>query len=1166
VFDSGLLLLLSFAYLAILFVVAWLGDRRPLYPTHSWLRPHVYGLALAIYCTSWTYYGAVGSAASVGLSYLAIYLGPILLYVAFGGMVRRVVTITHERKITSIADFIASRYGKSQRLAALVTVMALVAAVPYIALQFRAVSMSLEAMTGGATIGSGPWLADGALYVALLLALFAILFGTRAIDATEHHHGLMLAIALESLVKLVAFVAIGLYAWRLLDAAPPVDSAPRLPLDGGDALTAMFLSQVLLAFFAALVLPRQFQVAAVECEDVRDVRTARVAFPLYLAVFSLLALPIASAGLALAPGDVHPDRYLLWLPVAHGAEALALLVFLGGFSAATGMVIVESVALATMVSNELVIPALARFRRIGHGADLSRLVLWVRRAAILLLLLAAFAYYRVSAGFPSLAAVGLVAFVAVAQFAPPLIAGLYSRGVTAQAATAGLLAGFTVWIYTLFLPTLATVPFIAEWIAKGPLGIAWLRPHALFGIDQFDTITHGTIWSLTANGLAMWLASVRRRASVEERLRARAFLEPALPIAAGDARLAGRASVADLADLAARIVGGAAVERVLADYAAQTGRPIAREALAERGLVQRIERLLASAIGAASARMMLVGALRGTGMEIDEVAVLLDEASQELRFSRGLLEVTFENISHGISVVDRELRLVAWNRRYAELFDYPPELLEVGRPIEVLLRHNAARGLLGEGDVEALVHARLERLRSARPYRFTRERRDGRVIEIEGRPLPGGGYVTMFSDVTEYKRAERELREAGERLEARVAERTRELSQALLEKERAQREAEAANLEKTRILAAAGHDLLQPLNAARLFLSALRDEARRDPELAALAERVDSSLRAAEELIDGLLDISRLDAGRMRPEISTFRGDALVASLSAQFAPLAATRGLHFRTRCPPCAFRSDRRLLRRILQNLLGNALRYTARGGVLLAVQRRGECWRISVIDTGPGISETQQQTIFAEFRRLDRASPWGEKGLGLGLSICDRMARLLGHPLTLASRIGRGSRFSIEVPAEPLADAPAASAVAEAVPSSASKVRGLRALCIDNDLSILDGMQALLARWGVDVRIAAEPAVARAQVAAGDFDVVLADHQLDAEVDGLTLLDEFARSHPAIRRVLVTGDTSETLAAAAASRGIPMLRKPVKPAALRALLESFAAIAPGDPPGGA
>jgi CheY-like chemotaxis protein len=296
----------------------------------------------------------------------------------------------------------------------------------------------------------------------------------------------------------------------------------------------------------------------------------------------------------------------------------------------------------------------------------------------------------------------------------------------------------------------------------------------------------------------------------------------------------------------------------------------------------------------------------------------------------------------------------------------------------------------------------------------------------------------------------------------------------------------------------------------------------------------------------------------MRPEVSVFRGDELIAALAAQFAPLAATRGLDFRTRCPPCAFRSDRRLLRRVLQNLLGNALRYTARGGVLLAVQRRGDRWRISVIDTGPGISEAQQQAIFGEFRRLDRASPWGEQGLGLGLSICDRMARLLGHPLFLSSRIGRGSRFAIDVPAEPL-EASRVAATATAAPTGGSKVEGLRVLCIDNDLSILDGMQTLLARWGIEVRLAAEPDVARAQVASGRFDVVLADHQLDAEVDGLTLLDEFGRSWPALRRVLITGDTSPTLAAAVAARGIPMLRKPLKPAALRALLESFAATSP-------
>jgi Na+/proline symporter/signal transduction histidine kinase len=1152
VFDGGSLLVLSFSYLGLLFLIAWAGDRRLLYPSHRWLRPHVYALALAVYCTSWTFYGAVGSAASIGLPYLAIYLGPILLFVVFGGMFRRVVAITHERKITSIADFVASRYGKSQRLAALVTIMALTAAVPYIALQFKAVAMSLEVMSGASTIGSGPWLADGAFFVALLLALFAILFGTRAIDASEHHRGLMLAIAAESLVKLAAFLAVGIFAWYLLDRAPEVAVARALPVEGNDAFTAGFLSQVMLAFFAALLLPRQFQVGAVECEDVRDVATARVTFPLYLGVFSLLALPIAMAGLALAPGDLHPDRYVLWLPLAHDAELLALLVFLGGFSAATGMVIVESVALATMVSNELVIPALARWRRLrlAERGDLSQLVLWVRRVTILLLILSAFAYYRFSVGFANLAAVGLISFVAVAQFAPAVVAGLYSRNVSTHGATAGLVAGFVVWLYTLFLPTLASVPWVAGWMAVGPWGIEWLRPQALFGVTRFDSITHGAFWSLTANVLAMWLVSARRRPSVEERLRARAFVQPT-GVNAADARLAGRASVADLADLASRIVGETSVKRALDEYAAQTGRAVVRESLAERGLVQHVERLLAGAVGAASARLILTGALRGTGMEIDEVAELLDEASQELRFSRELLGVTFENITHGISVVDANQRLVAWNRRYAEFFDYPGELLAVGRPIEDLLRFNAARGLLGEGDVEALVAARLDRLRRGEPYRFVRERPDGRVIETEGRPLPGGGYLAMFSDVTDYKRVEQELREAGERLEARVAARTDELSRALEAKEEAQREAETANLEKTRILAAASHDLLQPLNAARLFSSALREEAQRDQALAGLAERVDSSLRAAEELVDGLLDLSRLDSGRLRAEIADVGGEELLASLRDQFAPLAQARGLELRVRCPSCAWRSDRRLLRRILQNLLSNAMRYTSHGGVLIAARRRGGGWRISVSDTGPGIAESQQALIFGEFRRLDRPSPWGEQGLGLGLSICDRLARLLGHRLWLTSRPGRGSTFGVDVPAGgsvPVVAPPSA------MPAAIGQLAGLKVLCVDNELSILEGMDVLLQRWGVDVRLASSPDGAIAQLTSEPIDVVLADHQLDAELNGIELLDVIGESWKTVRRVLVTGNTSDAVAAAAAVRSIPMLLKPLKPAALRALLQSL------------
>jgi PAS domain S-box-containing protein len=1158
VFASWALLLLALVYLGLLFFVAWAGDRRPLYPTHAWLRPHVYGLALAVYCTSWTFYGAVGSAASVGLPYLAIYLGPMLLFVVFAGMVRRVVTITHERKITSIADFIASRYGKSQALAALVTLIALTAAVPYVALQFKAVAMSLEVMSGSTTVGSGPWLADGALYVALLLALFAILFGTRAIDATEHHHGLMLAIALESLVKLVAFIAVGVFAWQLLerpDLLPKLEA--QLPIDANEALTVTFLSQTLLAFFAALLLPRQFQVGAVECENLADIGHARRAFPIYLAIFSLLALPIALAGLKAAPEAVHPDRYVLWLPLAHGEHGLALLAFIGGFSAATGMVIVESVALATMVSNELVIPALTRVRWLGlaRRGDLSRIVLWVRRGAILGLILAAFAYYRLSADFPSLASVGLLAFVAVAQFAPAVVAGLYARNATRAGASAGLVAGFAVWLYTLFLPTFAGTHLMSDaWVNEGPFGIGWLAPHALFGIGGLDAVTHGAVWSLLANVGLFALVSARRRPSVQERFRARAFLEPALAPAASDTRIAGRASVADLLALAARIVGEGAALRALEDYAEASGRKIVREATAERGLVQHIERLLAGAIGATSARMMLTSALRGTGMELDQVAALLDEASQELRFSRELLGVTFENMAQGISVVDRDLRLIGWNRRYAELFGYPDDMLYVGRPIIDLLRHNAERGLLGEGDREQLIARRLEHLKHGTAHVSLRRLADNRVLELRGQPLPGGGYLMTFTDVSDYKRVEQELREATELLEHRVAARTHELEIALDAQREAKQEAEAANLSKTRFFAAASHDLLQPLNAARLFTSALRARALADPEAQQLGSRIDTALRAAEELLDGLLDISRLDTGALRAELSAFALEELFASLREQFAPIASARQLAFTVRSTPHWIVSDRRLLRRVLQNLLANALRYTADGGVLLAARVRGKALEIEVWDSGPGIAKEHAATIFEEFRRLEQVSPWGEKGLGLGLSICDRIARLLGHRLSLRSRQGRGSVFGIRV----LRTA-ARAATHEAQPPQPNTVglTGLKVLCLDNEYEILDGMRALLSRWGVETALAASVAEAEGELRRFAPDVILADYHLQDRIDGLAALDRLrALALPARPPgALITADPSEALAREARTRGYALLRKPLKPAALRALLAALA-----------
>lgn len=1147
--DGWMLLLVSLLYVGLLFAVAYAGDRRPLYPRQPKLRPLVYSLALAVYCSSWTFYGAVGTAAREGLAYVPIYLGPILLFVFGFGLLRRLVRIVGQRKITSIADFIGARFGKSHRLAALVTVIAVMAVVPYIALQFKAVAMSFGVLGGDGQVASSSGGIDSALWCATLLAVFAILFGTRSIDATEHHHGMMLAIALESLIKLLAFIALAGYAlWH----GPGLASTVQLPLtDLSQGVSSGFLAQTVLAFCAMFCLPRQFQIGMVECEDPGDLTRARWLLPVYLAIISLAVLPIVAAGLDLPAVRVGTaDAWVLTLPLAHGDRGMALLAFIGGFSAATGMVIVASVALSTMISNDLIMPALLRIRRLRleQRSDLSQIVLRVRRVAIIALALMAYVYYRVAADTENLATTGLLAFAAVAQFAPALIAALYWRGASRRGVVTGLLGGFAMWLYTLLLPALSRS---GQWLQDGPFGLSWLRPQALFQLSGWDPVMHGTFWSLLVNVGCLVFVSLRFRPSLEERLHAAMFIDadPGRRTGAGDWR--GRVAVGDLRTLAERIVGERSSARAFENYGKRRGRPLLPTESADRALIQYTERLLASAVGAANARRILIGALSGSGLDIAEVMALMDEASQELRFNRELLSTTLENVSQGISVVDAQMRLVAWNRRYLELFDYPDGMVHVGVPVEELIRWNAELGECGPGEVNGHVARRIDHMRAGSSHLFQRVRPDGTVIEMRGCALPGGGYVTTYTDVTAYKHAEQALIEANETLEQRVEQRTAQLSEALAATAQARRAAEAANISKTRFLAAASHDLLQPLNAARLFASALHQQPGLDNEARQLAERIDTSFRAAEDLLDALLDISRLDAGSYHPEIGGFALAELFDSLKAQFAVVAEQRGLRLRVVSTRLAVRSDPQLLRRIVQNFLSNALRYTHQGGVLLGARRRGDAVRIEVWDSGPGIAADQRARIFDEFQRLEQPSPWGEKGLGLGLSICDRLAGILDHRLELHSRPQHGSCFAITVPGH--ARVPVRRQQVQR--AGAGEQLPLTVLCMDNDGAILDGMRALLSRWGVDCRVALNVQQAAAELARGPIDLILADYHLADGIDGLQALEQLRGALDELPPVaMITADGSSQLKQQARALGYPVLHKPVRPAALRALLSAL------------
>lgn len=1150
--SSWILPLITLVYIGLLFALAFWGDRQ-VGRFNPRQRMVLYSLTLAVYFTSWTFYGAVGAAVQSGWSFLPIYLGPLLL-VLFGHRIwERLILASKAQPVTSIADFIAARYGKAQHLAALVALFAVIGILPYIALQLKAVAMSVEVMSGhGLSHDIIP--GDIALWTSLLLALLAILFGTRRLDASEHHLGLMLAIGLESVVKLIALVAVGLFALGALPSTGMMDD-PRLhQLMKPGELPPGFMAQTLLAFAAFFCLPRQFHVSVVECDDVRHIRGARWLFGGYLILVTLAVLPIAAAALTdprLA--GLNPDIAVLALPLATNHQALAMLVFLGGFSAATGMVIVATVALSTMVSNDLVIPALWRIKslRLDERRQIKGVLLATRRLSIIVIALLGYGCYRLINEFEQLATIGLLAFAAMAQFAPAIVGGLFWRGGSRHGVTAGLCVGFGLWIYTLLLPALGRAGgYTPDWVQQGPLGFHWLRPESLFNLSGWDSLTHGVFWSLLTNISLFIVISLRYRPTLNEQIQATPFLDPyATPSAPVNPAEWERLPLSELQDLAARIVGEGPAQQAFLTFARNRNETLDLRRHASSPWWQFTERLLAGAIGAPSARAMITSTLRGSGMEIGQVMSLLDQTSQLQRFNRDLLFTMMENITQGISVVDAELRLVAWNRRYMELFEYPPELVYVGCPVSDLIRFNARRGECGPGDIEEHVRKRVEYMRAGSPHVFERVRSDGRVIEMHGQPIPGGGFVTTFTDVTHFKRTEQALADAKQALEQRVEQRTQQLREALGAQEAAKQQAVEANLSKTRFIAAASHDLLQPMNAARLFVTALQQQPDDRNDQKELVQQIDSSLHGAEELLSALLEISRLDAGALTPDVTSVSLQDLFESMRAQFAALAERRGLQLHIVRTQAWVSSDRQWLRRILQNLLSNALRYTRHGRVIMGVRRTGTNLRIEVWDTGPGIPPSKQSQIFEEFHRGGEASPWGEKGMGLGLATVDRMARLLGHTVAVRSAPGHGAVFSVMLPrAEALPVTP------EETGSSTLQhpLAGLRVLCIDNEPDILAGMHALLSRWGCTVYLASHPLEAEillSKHAATDRpDVILADYHLGTEENGLSLVKRLAHGRPA---ALITADHSEELAQQVREAGFTLLRKPVKPAALRAFL---------------
>jgi len=1139
-FPNWQLVTLSLTYIGLLFLIAYLGDRF----RHSLVKksqPIIYALTLGVYCTSWSFLGTTGQASTNFLSHLPIYLAPILLFVFAWPFIQRIIRVSLKLNLTSIADLLAARFGKSHNLAIMVTVVALVGTMPYIALQLKAIVYSFSQLQSEQNIISWRF----GLIASLALAGFTVVFGIRNLDVTERHPGVMLAIAFESLIKLIAFIAVGLFVcfvlfdspmdiWRQAGANELLEQQLEMPNLGA------MLAMTVITMAAFISLPRQFQVMVVELKDEKDTWLSRRIFPLYLLVFALFPIPLGLAGQLLLGDSVPADAFVLFLPWSDQQSWLTLLAFLGAISAASSMVIISAIALSTMLSNEIVFPMLFRSSKSENREfDQFRIrLLNIRKLLVLIVILLGYGVFLMASP-DTLSSLGEIAFGAFAQLAPALVAAFYWRRASLTGVYGGILVGFMAWLILNFLPQFG--------LYQQPFAEGFLPAN-----------TTATLISLAANFIVMWALSQISRQSVQERVQASLFLEwqpPKLSSFQKNRLLDYR----ELELLVSRFVGVAKAKVSFSQFQLQHFNKQDGNSSYNQLLLLHTENTLASVMGASSARLVLSSALDGRDIALDEVAAMVEDASnQQQEFSQNLLQSAIENASEGISIVDNDLKLVAWNKKYLDLFDYPKELVFVGSPIEDLIRFNVKRGLCGAGDINQMVIKRLEHLRTSSEHRSERQHHDGQVIRIEGNPLPGGGFVMIFSDITAYRQAENVLKEANQDLETRVVERTQKLAQTNEALAIAREKAEQAHIKKSQYLKACSHDLMQPLEAARLFTAALGEQNNLSQQQLRQVENIDHSLKVANDLLADLGEISRIESGNIKPYLQNFALAEIFDSLALEFSAKAEEYSVTFKVIKTKFWIRSDKNLLHRILQNLIGNAFRYASPGKVLLGARCENNTVSIQVLDDGPGIPYDKQKMVFEQFTQLDTPmnNKQSMKGLGLGLSISQSFCQLLNHPLKLKSIPEQGCNFKVSLPK-----------VAEQLvaPISSPKVhlglKGVCVLCIDNDLDILHGMKELLTAWQCQVIIA--DSVISAELAFSEhrdeIEIMLVDYQLShsqssRNENGLTLIRNLrSKHHQDIPAILITATTDEGIEEKAMNAEVGFMKKLVKPAALRAMMSA-------------
>jgi len=970
------------AYLCFLFVVAAVAERFGRRRLVARLRTLTYVMAVSVYCTAWTFYGSVGLAANRGLEFLTIYLGPALIALTWPTMLRKLVRVAKEQRITTISDFIGSRYGKSAALGTLVAVLVVVGMIPYIALQLKAVSVSFRMMIPGDSLLSG---FDPTLLVAGTLALFGILFGARNLDFTRQQTGLMTAVAVESIVKLVAFLLVGGWVtWGLFggfgDIFTAIAASPwsrLLTLDTPPAASyARWAAMLLISMMAVILLPRQFHVLVVQNPRERDVHTAAWAFPLYLLAINVFVLPIAFGGL-LTFGDVaSADSFILALPLRADAGLVAVTVFLGGFSAATAMIVVDSLALSKMISNDIVLPFLLRRRRLEEVYSAS---LASTRLGILVVVTLGFLWARIEAGPFLLVEMGLLSFIAVTQCAPAVLFGLYWRRGNRKGALAGISAGFALWFYTLIVPAVVkdgAVPI--SLLEAGPLGIGWLRPTALFSLEGLDSISHGVFWSLFVNVAAYLLVSIFTAQDADERSQAAAFV--GLVEKAEPSPTPAILSVPEIERLLHLYVPAEDADAILGELlGGKTPRELSLPDLLDLRI--RLERMLAASLGAAAARYIIEDRFTISKGEAQELVESFQTMQRSLGKSERLLASVVESVEDCIFTTDVEGRLITLNPAGRRLLGRdvaagPLTRLDVldeadRRRVGPAIKRAVANGRPWRGAVQGLTRAR---------RRFPAHLAVSCVFDEKGQVL---GTVGVLRDLTE-----------------QVA-----TQQRLIQREKLASLGEMA--------AGVAHEIRNPLGGIKMATNLLSSSAMNDRRISQeMAQSITSGIAEIEAIIADLLDYAR----ETRLDCQEYALGRILAPVVEACAADGRARGVRVVAHGLEDAVVAsvDGQRLRQVFTNIMQNALEATERqrsGRVEVRLHQRETAGVVEIADNGVGIQPEHREKIFLPFYTTKPT------GTGLGMAIVKKIMDLHGGEIEIDSAPGRGTTIRLIIPRSPL-----------------------------------------------------------------------------------------------------------------------------------------------------